>query len=267
VIIPGPVESWMGSPRTEAERFFGPEGTSERRHHRRIGRSFALAAHEVTVEQFLKFLSDHDYSKPLGLTPEHPINTVTWFDAAGYCNWLSEAEGIPEDQWCYEPNAMKQYAAGMRVKPDALTLHGYRLPTEAEWEYACRAGVADARYYGESKELLSRHAWHTLTSLDRIMALPGSFRPNDLGLFDMLGNALEWCADPRSLYTSGTRGEPKEDNLYIRDFRGIGDTPDRLLRGGSYLYQPGAVRSAYCYWNRPAFRSYDVGLRPARTYP
>jgi formylglycine-generating enzyme required for sulfatase activity len=63
VIIPGPVESWMGSPRTEAERFFGPEGTSERRHYRRIGRSFALAAHEVTVEQFLKFLPDHDYSK------------------------------------------------------------------------------------------------------------------------------------------------------------------------------------------------------------
>jgi formylglycine-generating enzyme required for sulfatase activity len=154
----------------------------------------------------------------------------------------------------------------MLVKPDTLSLHGYRLPTEAEWEYACRAGVADARYYGESKELLARYAWHTKNSLDRMMALPGSFRPNDLGLFDMLGNALEWCADPHLLYPSDTRGESKEDNLYVEAIKITGDTPDRLLRGGSYLFQPGAVRSAYCYWNRPAHRYYDVGLRPARTY-
>src|SRR5262249_33608727 len=217
VIVPGPAEFWLGSPRTEAERFGGPEDLNETRHYRRIGRSFALAAHEVTVEQFLKFRSNHSYTKPYSPTADHPINTVTWFDAAEYCNWLSKEEGIPEGQWCYEPNSMKQYAAGMRVKADALSLAGYRLPTEAEWEYACRAGVTDARYYGETEELLARHAWYTTNSRNRNMALPGSFRPNDLGLFDLLGNALEWCADPALLDRSGARGKPQEDNLHIED--------------------------------------------------
>jgi formylglycine-generating enzyme required for sulfatase activity len=132
VIIPGPVEFWMGSPRTEAERRGGPEGRGETRHFRRIGRSFALAAHEVTVEQFRKFRPNYFYYKPYSPTPDHPINTVSWFEAAEYCNWLSQEEGIPEEQWCYERDSKTQSDEGMRVKADALALQGYRLPTEAE---------------------------------------------------------------------------------------------------------------------------------------
>jgi serine/threonine protein kinase/formylglycine-generating enzyme required for sulfatase activity len=260
VLIPGPVTFWMGSPRTEAERFGGPEDPQERRHYRRIGRSFALAAQEVTVGQFLKFRSNFSYNKPYSPTLDHPINTVSWYEAATYCNWLSKEEGIPEEQWCNE-----QFDGGMRLKPDALSLQGYRLPTEAEWEYACRAGGADARYYGESEELLVRYAWYSKNSLTKRLELPGSFRPNDLGLFDLLGNVWEWVGDVAVYYPPGTRGKPKEDDIYIRDLKGISDAQTRLLRGGAISDQAQGVRSSHRSASLPAFWSTNVGFRPART--
>jgi serine/threonine protein kinase/formylglycine-generating enzyme required for sulfatase activity len=267
VIVPGPVTFWMGSPRTEAERIGGPEGTYETRHYCRIDRSYALAAHEVTVKQFLQFRPQHVYNTVFSPTTDHPVTLVTWFDAAAYCNWLSQKEGIPEDQWCYEANAMGEYAPGMRVKPDALALAGYRLPTEAEWECASRAGGTEARYYGGSVELLGRYAWNTKNSLDRVMALPGSFRPNDLGLFDLLGNANEWCQDPFLLNPSGTRGKPKEDYLYIQDLESIDDPQNRLMRGGSFVSNPWSTRSANRGNAQPVERSDFIGFRLARTYP
>jgi formylglycine-generating enzyme required for sulfatase activity len=266
VIIPGPAEFWMGSPRTEAERFSGPGGRVEMHHYRRIGRSFALAANEVTVEQFLKFRPNQFYTKQYSPTSDHPINTVTWFDAAAYCNWLSKQEGIPEDQWGYVPNSMGQYAAGMRVKPDALSLRGYRLPTEAEWEYACRAGVTDARYYGETEELLTRYAWYFMNSNNKNMALPGSFRPNDLGLFDLLGNAEEWCEDPASFYPAGTRDRLKEDDLSIQDTKSIDNQLERILRGSSFGISAPVMRSASRDPYLPKGGLVNHGFRPARTY-
>jgi serine/threonine protein kinase/formylglycine-generating enzyme required for sulfatase activity len=266
VIIPGPVEFWMGSPRTEAERIGGPEGTQEMRHYRRIGRSFALAAHEVTVEQFLKFRPDHSFNKAISPKPGHPMNSVNWYKAAAYCNWLSEAEGIPADQWCYVRNATGQYAPGMHLKPDALALGGYRLPTDAEFEFACRAFGAEARYYGETEELLTRYAYHNKNAPDLVMALPGSFRPNDLGFFDLLGNTLEWTADPALwIIPFGTRGRPKEDNLYIQDIMSIGNEPSRQLRGGSFAGNVWSFRSANHYPDKPEFHNDFVGFRVART--
>jgi eukaryotic-like serine/threonine-protein kinase len=262
-IVPGPTEFVMGSPRTEAERADGPEGQSERQHRRRIGRTFALATKEVTVAQFRRFRNDHAYNKQYAPTDDHPVNGVSWYDAAAYCNWLSKEEGFPPDQWCYEPDPNAGYAEGMRPAPGYLQRTGYRLPTEAEWEYACRAGAVTARYYGESEELLDKYAWYTQNSHNQGMQRPGSLKPNDWGLFDMLGNALEWCQDELAPYPPGQYGQPIEDK---EDLSVIRDRINRVLRGGAFPDRPRLVRCAYRLGVSPAFRNAAVGFRPARTH-
>ena len=200
------------------------------------------------------------------------MNDVAWYDAAAYCNWLSEQEGIDKKEWCYLPNKDGEYAEGMKLAPDYLHRTGYRLPSEAEWEYACRAGSVTSRYYGETEELLGKYAWYTKNSQDRGM-LPGEvgklgvpgdcLKPNDFGLFDMLGNALEWCQESMAYYSPGPGGKAAED---IEDKRDIKDKLSRVLRGGSFLNHAMYVRSAYRNWHVPTNRDDDVGFRPARTF-
>jgi serine/threonine protein kinase/formylglycine-generating enzyme required for sulfatase activity len=256
VVIPGPVEFLMGSPVTEANREGGPQGKVEMQHTKRIGRSFAIAAKMATVEQFARFRKDQAFNKQYAPTLDCPVNMVSWYDAAAYCNWLSRQEGISEEQWCYLPAPGEKYEEGMKLAPDYLHRTGYRLPSEAEWESACRAGAITSRDYGESEELLGRYAWYTKNSLDRWMLPSGSLKPNDLGLFDMLGNALEWCQEAGYYYKAG---EDIEDNKDI-----IGRTK-RVLRGGSFDYHASYVRSAYRIWNVPSYGFDIVGFRPART--
>jgi formylglycine-generating enzyme required for sulfatase activity len=259
VLVSGPVEFRMGSPAGETAR-----QEDETLHRRRIGRSFALASKPVTVEEFQRFLKDrpdvrHNYPTRYSQGPDTPIITVTWFQAAQYCNWLSEKEGIPEEEWCYPPHA--DIKEGMKPYPDYLKRKGYRLPTEAEWECACRAGAEASYSYGGGRELLPRYAWYLQNSDNRSWPV-GQKRPNDWGLFDMHGNVWNWCQGSAGPYPPGREGKPAEDE---EDQRDITDKLDRVLRGGSFSYSPSAVRSAFRLTNRPSFRSRSVGLRPART--
>jgi formylglycine-generating enzyme required for sulfatase activity len=258
VVIPGPVEFLMGSPPTEAGR------DDEGRHRRRIGRTFALAAKVVTGKDFLpyykrRFGTDDNYVKEYTPSEVDPVRGMPWDMAAGYCNWLSGQEGIPETQWCYETDGKGRVT---KLKEKYLSLEGYRLATEAEWEYACRAGALTARYYGESEELLPKYAWYDKNSWGGSKPV-GYKKPNDLGLFDLHGNVFTWCQESYRDYPGAEGGrtvEDKEGNLDIVD------TDIRVLRGGSFGSDAWSVRSAVRSGAVPTNRGTNVGFRPARTF-
>jgi formylglycine-generating enzyme required for sulfatase activity len=304
VVIPGPVEFGMGSPPTEDGR-----QAVESQHKRRIGRTFALATAPVTVREFGRFLKENKLEKwfagggqaaPLmkRYAPEEncPAILVDWYRAASYCNWLSQQDGIPEDQWCYETNArqlsrekvsvfgslllphhataraasasyfiflLDEQPAVTALKKGYLSLRGYRLPTEAEMEYACRAGAVTSRYYGETEELLAHYGWYQKNSEERTWPVGGR-KPNDFGLSDMHGNVWNLCQESyKGDYAVSKEGEiieDKEDNLHIVY------TINRVLRGGSFDIHAVNGRSANRYWGVPSGRDVGVGFRPARTF-
>jgi formylglycine-generating enzyme required for sulfatase activity len=225
----------------------------------RVERRFGLAVREVTVAEFLRFRKDHKYAKESAPTEDCPVNMVSWYDTAAHCNWLNKQEGIAEDQWCYVSNEKDEkgdYAEGMTVKANALSLSGYRLPAEAEWELACRAGSVTPWSMGEAVDLLRRYAWYAANSPGRSRPV-GSLRPNDLGLFDLHGNAWEWCNNRHEEFTD-IRDRNTDDKV---DNKG-----SRSLRGGGFAYYPLNLRSASRYWNLPAVRYQIFGFRPARTF-
>ena len=253
VVIPGPVEFVIGSPLTEAGR-----SDNETQHKKRIGRTFALAAKSVTVEQYRQFDKDYRLPAKYTRTADLPVVGTSWHQAAAYCNWLSKEEGIDEGQWCYEI----EDGQVTKLKANYLGLTGYRLPTEAEMEYATRAGALTSRYFGETEELLPKYAWYFKNSQERTWPV-GSLKPNDLGLFDMQGNVYTWCQERYLSYPQGQGKKPEEDK---EDIYSINIQHSRVLRGGSFLSQSSAVRSSYRYGSVPAYRYDSVGFRPARTF-
>ncbi len=183
---------------------------------------------------------------------------MSWYQAAAYCNWLSKEEGIDEKEWCYEIKGKVT-----KLKENYLSLSGYRLPTEAEMEYATRAGAVTSRYFGETEELLPKYAWYTKNSKEQTWPV-GSLKPNDLGLFDVQGNVFTWCQESYKAYPTGKGEEAAEDK---EDELVISPTQSRVLRGGSFHNLASNVRSAYRINIVPTIRSYNNGFRLARTLP
>jgi formylglycine-generating enzyme required for sulfatase activity len=255
-------EFMAGSPVSEKER-----STNETPHQVRITKPFWLGATHVTVGQFAFFANESGYRTlaetqgwtygawnepgkkwnqlaggswrnpgfPQGI--DHPVVCVNWHDATAFCNWLSAKEG-----------------------------QKYRLPTEAEWEYACRAGKSTAYPWSNNPD--DGQGWANCsdqTAAGRFTLFPAfswsdgyvytspvtAFQPNAWGLHDMIGNALQWCGDWFAEYPSGPVENPQ----------GPPDGRERVLRGGSFIYGPRHCRCAFRGRNLPDFQNFYVGFR------
>lgn len=153
-------------------------------------RTFAISVAETTIQQFQQYKEDASYDDDVASSETCPIQRIDGWEMRGFCNWLSAQEGIPEDQWCYSPNENGEYREGATLKPNALELTGYRLPTMAEWRFAGMAG-SDCSYNFGSAEYLAQD--YAVSAQDaRGSTFPVcSLLPNDFGLFDVHGNVAE----------------------------------------------------------------------------
>jgi formylglycine-generating enzyme required for sulfatase activity len=265
-----------------------------KKHRVRITRPFFLATTELTVGQIRKILAASDYktdaerdgkggwgwNEKQGKTEQapqfnwsntgfyqsddHPATNLSWNDAIAICNGLSQMERL-------EP----YYSSGTG---EMLGGTGYRLPTEAEWEYACRAGTTTRYQHGNDPESLltvgniadaalkakggAFTEFPTVAGRDgyAFTAPVGEFRPNDWGLFDMVGNVWEWCFDEyqADFYAKSPVDDP------VRSPRGAAE---RVIRGGSWYGHGQDARSAQRLSDAPYNRTIDLGIRLARDHP
>jgi formylglycine-generating enzyme required for sulfatase activity len=217
----------MGSPESEQGR-----NEDETQHEVTISKDYYLGVYEVTQAQ---------YEKVIGKNPSHfqgaivgnenadlPVDNVSWEDAVEFCKKLSD---LPEEK---------------------KTGRVYRLPTEAEWEYACRAGSKTAYSFDDEEGLLPEYGWFNRNSSDRTHTV-GLLEPNAWGLYDMHGNVWEWCSDRHGKYPKGAVSDPtgpKEGSL-------------RVSRGGSWSNGAAICRSAFRFGRSPVVRYDDLGFRLA----
>jgi serine/threonine protein kinase/formylglycine-generating enzyme required for sulfatase activity len=255
VIAGGPVVAEMGSDVTEIGREAG-----EHRHRQTIPRRFAVATKEVTVRQFQRFRAEHPYNRQNSPDAECPMNEVTWYDAVRYCRWLSDQDQeLPEEEKCYPP--INQIEQGFVIDPAQLSRTGYRLPTEAEWEYACRSGTVTAHYFGTDTSLIADYAWTADIPPERSRPV-GRLLPNRWGLFDTLGNVYEWCLDQRHAYPSNP------DTTLSADFDEHGLVQGhqiRVVRGGAFHRTAEASRAAFRNVNGSDTPNSLIGFRIVRT--
>jgi len=221
-----------------------------------INYDFEIAKYPVTVGEFRLFIEDTNYKTEaqkgdgayvwdgkdwnkkkdaywdnpyFEQTDEHPVVCVNWNDAKEYCIWLSEKTG-----------------------------ENYRLPTEAEWEYAARAGTATKWSFGDDEKELKEYAWYDENSGNKTHPV-GDRKPNPWGLYDMHGNVWEWCEDD---YVDNYKNTSK-DGSANQDYK----EDKKVLRGGSWSSSAGVTRSAARSGGFPVFRINIVGFRLLRTLP
>ena len=233
----------MGSPSAEV----GRKADEGPRHFVCVD-GFWMGKEEVSNAQYQKFRSQHSSGSYKGNTldsADQPVVNVSWEDARAFAGWLST-----------------KYNGQYR----------FRLPTEAEWEYACRSGTQTSRYWGNDPNKACRYesvlditssttwpnrACHPCEDGYKVTAPVGSFQPNAFGLHDMLGNVMEWCEDS---YSNEAYATHQRNNPVYRS-----ESPYRVMRGGSWSCGPSRVRCADRSWDNLHSRFPDVGFRLVRT--
>ena len=212
--------------------------------------------HEVTVGAFFidQFLvTQEQYQKMMNANPsrwkgaKNPVEQIRWSDAVRFCNARSQSEGLKP---CYDLTSWK-------CNFDA---DGYRLPTEAEWEYACRAGTTTPWFFGNDPSKIGEYAWLDKNSGGHPHPV-GEKKPNPWGLHDICGNVWQWCNDFYGVdyYRSAPRENPQ----------GPGEGKNKVLRGGAWRFSAESLRSGYRYNENPGYADvcfgYDIyGFRCVR---
>jgi len=210
----------MGSPDNEEGRF-NDEGPV---HDSSVPHGFWMAQYEVTQQDYREFMDDNPSST--GYSPLLPVNRVTWYEAVEFCERLT---------------------VDARNKDKLPAGYVYRLPTEAEWEYTCRAGTTRAYSYGDSADPLSEYGWWAGNSGNQPEPV-GKLKPNPWGLYDMHGNLFEWCVDAYVAYPGGSA------------FSTTGKM--KVLRGGAYYCPSNILRSACrAEAQKPDYRWILAGFR------
>ncbi len=226
-------EFMMGSPAGQGD------GDEHPQHRVRITRPFYLGKYEVTQGQYETVMNENP--SQFKESDDLPVENVFWLDAIKFCNKLSERE------------SRKPF---YRIAGHEVSIaggDGYRLPTEAEWEYACRAGSATVFPFGDDAGELGAYAWYDNNSGQKTHPV-GRKRANAWGFHDMVGNVLEWCADwfDEKYYASSPVSDPP----------GATKGLDRVIRGGGWYYGPHASRPAD-RWSMPEKRFSSLGFRVA----
>jgi formylglycine-generating enzyme required for sulfatase activity len=209
------------------------EGDEQPAHRVRLN-AFYMDVTEVTQASFQAMMGRN----PAKFTaPDKPVERISWHAAIQYCNMRSRRDGL---QPCYDLKTMLcNFAAD-----------GYRLPTEAEWEYACRAGTTTRWSFGGDANQLKDHAWYKPNAAKKTHPVKTK-RPNPWGLYDMHGNVAEWCQD---FYAEGY-GEGDS----VQDPRGPAAGEDRVLRGGSWSVDEDRCRSSARDFEAPGFADVCFG--------
>ena len=233
--------------------------------------SFYICEHEVTVSEYKQFSSStgkampsppdkewmdsHKYTQMFyvssgkswwGWDANFPIHHVSWYDVIKYCNWLSVKNSLEK---CYKKNADGGWDMD-RSK------NGYRLPTEAEWEFAARGGNKSQNYKYSGSNNIDDVAWYDETSKLVGPKKIKTKKPNELGIYDMSGNVWEWCSDyyKSNFYASS----PEKDPFYSTA------QPYRVLRGGSWHYREELAKVTSRDGPKSAKTNYNYGFRVAR---
>jgi len=220
--------------------------------------NFLIGKYEVTQELWESVMGDNP-SEFKG--PKRPVEEVSWYDVVEFCNKLSAKEGLTPaytiDETQKDPKNTSKYDILKWSVTCDFNTNGYRLPTEAEWEYAARGGNKSKGYTYSGSDKIDEVAWYYSNISVEETHEVGKKKPNELGLYDISGNVWEWCWDWYSIdyYSSSSQTNPM----------GANSGSNRVLRGGSWFNDADGFRVADRFRDNPGSTTYDIGFRLART--